>query len=108
MDQILVRMTKAKKPTGAKSLQDLPCQARGKGTMKILAMEATNFLSGNGYCWYSQVPCKGFSCRMLYAAPCCVETFLVSLEEICAKDFLEAVLKPVVLLLSETFLILCI
>jgi hypothetical protein len=66
MDQILVRMTKAKKPMGAKSLQEVPCQARGKGTMKILAMETTNFLQGMISWWYSQVPCKGFSCRMLY------------------------------------------
>ena len=47
MNQILVRMTKTKKPTGAKSLQqDLPCQARGKGTMKMTAVETNNFVSG--------------------------------------------------------------
>jgi hypothetical protein len=41
MNQILVRMRKAKKPTGAKSQQ-----ARGKGTTKMMATETNNLVPG--------------------------------------------------------------
>jgi hypothetical protein len=44
MNQILVRMRKAKKPMGAKSQQDLPFQARGKGITKMMAMETNNLV----------------------------------------------------------------
>jgi hypothetical protein len=59
--------------------------------MKILAMEATNLLQGMVIVGIPKFLAKVFVAACFTEAPCCVETFVVSLEEICPKDFLEAV-----------------
>jgi hypothetical protein len=92
MNQILVRMRKAKKPTGAKSQQDLPFQARGKGITKMMAMETNNLVPGMLMVgWSLRVPCEGFSCRMLFGGSLLCRSFRSFLEESCPNDSLEIV-----------------
>jgi hypothetical protein len=54
-------------------------------------METTNFLQGMVIVRIPKFLAKVLVAACFTEAPCCAETFVVSLEEICPKDFLEAV-----------------